>query len=121
MYTQGNLLDLIDEGERRKQTGMDKAVDHANAVVESWFEKTYQASLRFISFHPLCYRFMTEELRSWLLERNLVEAPPSDRAWGAITVRLRRDGYIRSNGFAQVTNPKAHRTPASVWQIISKP
>ena len=121
MYKQASILELIEEGERLKQEGIFKSIDHANSVKEGWFEKTFEASLTFIRSHPIAFLFMTENLRAWLIERSLAESPPSDRAWGAVTLRLRREGYIRHHGYSQVLNPKAHRTPATVWQIISKP
>lgn len=121
MYTQANLLDVIAESERRKEQGMQRAVDHADAVSEEWSTRAFNASLYFILVNPVGFTFLTEDLRNWIYENNMIDPPPSDRAWGSITIKLRKAGYIISNGFSKTTNPKAHRTPATVWQIISKP
>lgn len=121
MYKQGNIMDVIEEGERLKLTGMQRAVDHADNVSPNWSARAYEAGRRFISSCEVGTKFLTEELREWTYSNCGLDSPPSDRAWGAVTIMLRKSGFIVSDGFAQVSNPKAHRTPATLWRIISKP
>lgn len=121
LYTQTNILDAIAEGERLKDQGIQLAADHADAVTEEWSFKAYKAGLQFIIEHGLETSFMVEDLRMWCYRRKIIPRPPSDRAWGKVILNLRKAGLIVSNGFTQVTNPKAHRTPATLWKIISKP
>lgn len=96
MYTQTNFLNSIEEGERRKDLGIKRAIDHADAVSEDWSERALKAALYFILINPIGFTFLTEDLRNYIYENNLVEPPPSDRAWGAITLKLRKSGYIIS-------------------------
>jgi hypothetical protein len=58
--------------------------------------------------------FMCEDVREYA--SNHLPTPPTNRAWGAIILRAKKDGIIKHYGFGQVTNPRAHRANASMWK-----
>lgn len=97
------------DGRALKEEGMQKAVDHANAVTPDWSEQALQMLERFPQ-----QRFMVEELREWAYAQGLPR-PPSERAWGGVTAKARKLGLIMHGGYQSVKNPKAHCTPASCW------
>jgi len=96
-------------GEELRDEGIQKAVEHADEVHESWSDKAYQFLL---DYDPQS-EFMTEDLRQ--ASTRYLPEPPSLRAWGAVVVRAVKNGVIQRVGYRAVSNNKAHRTPASVW------
>jgi len=59
---------------------------------------------------------MTEDVR--ISSEGIIEIPPSNRAWGGVIVRAVKSGLIKRIGFQNVNNPKAHKTPATLWETI---
>jgi hypothetical protein len=101
------------DGERLKQEGINAAINHADFKIDGWQEKAWELFLRF----PIYQKFMVEDLRSFSYKRGLPN-PPSERAWGAIIIRAKKDRIVKHCGYASVKNPSAHRTPASVWMKV---
>jgi hypothetical protein len=99
-------------GEHNRDIGMQQALDNANRVEETWSEKAYSFLLSYIKNNKT---FMTEEVR--IASEEYFAPPPSNRAWGAIIVKAVKNGLISRIGYKSVTNPKAHCTPAAVWQV----
>jgi hypothetical protein len=97
------------KGEVNKEKGIKTALDNANAVTANWSE----SAISFIKSYPY-RRFMAEDVREWAYKRGLA-VPPHCRAWGGVINRAVKAGIITHDGFSSVKNPKAHRTPASVW------
>ena len=58
--------------------------------------------------------FMCEDFREYCL--NKLPVPPSNRAFGHLMTKARRDGLIISIGYQSTKNPFAHRTPATLWK-----
>jgi hypothetical protein len=58
---------------------------------------------------------MTEDVRE--ASKHQLSEPPSARAWGGIIVKAVKCGLIYRKGFRNVSNVKAHRTPASLWAV----
>lgn len=98
--------------ENLRDAGIKLAIDHADEVSEKWSEVAYQFLLKFIKSNK---EFMTEQIRS--ASTGIVPEPPTTRAWGGIIVRAKKSGLIKRIDFQNVKNPKAHCTPASVWQV----
>ena len=107
-----DLFEGLDQerGDWLRDKGIQKAVDHAEQRVPSWKEK----ALTLLKEYPQ-ERFMAEEVREWAKSRGL-EDPPSKRAWGGVIVKAQKTGLIFHVGYGKVKNPKAHRTPASIWR-----
>jgi hypothetical protein len=95
------------------RAGMARAADNAEACTPGW----QQRALEFIRSYPST-EFMAEDVRAFAYERGLPR-PPHDRAWGAVFIAAKRMGLIVFSRFALVSNAKAHRTPASVWNKVT--
>jgi hypothetical protein len=104
----------LDQQQARKlrNQGMAQALAHANLACPDWEDKAL--------IHLLIYphgMFMAEEVREWAYQQGLPQ-PPHERAWGGIIRNARKLGLIKKVGFQNVKNPKAHATPAGLWQSI---
>ena len=91
---------------------MKKSLDNADKEDESWSQKAYAFLLVYIKTSN---KFMAEDVR--VASSGIVPEPPSKRAWGSIFVMARKNKIIKSIGFSNVKNPKAHRTPATLWAV----
>lgn len=96
-----------------RDEGINRAAAHADRTSRGWSDQAFA----FLVDFPR-KEFMAEDVREWAESHGLPK-PPSARAWGAIIVRARREGVIRPSGFANVKNPRAHRTPARVWKKVA--
>lgn len=110
---QTSLLDLIEEGEKLKEQGMERAVTHANNVHEGWSEKAMDKLKEFMKENQ--GEFMCEDVRSYSALDASFPFPPSNRSWGHIFKEAEKNGLIKNLGYGITKNPKSHRTPASVW------
>lgn len=111
MNTQLNL----DLSRKLKNEGMQRAVDHANAVNKDWSEKAYAFLKEFIQKNTM---FMTEDVR--YASQGIVPSPPTQRAWGSIIRRAAVEGLIIRATIKAVKNIKAHGANASVWKSLVK-
>lgn len=96
-----------------RDAGILTAITSANTATPGWADKAYQFLLKYIVNNK---EFMTEEMR--VASEGIVPFPPSARAWGAVIIKAKRNKLIQSAGFRAVRNPKAHRTPATVWRVL---
>ena len=103
-------------GEQLRDEGMQRAIDHADAVNDKWSEKAYTFLLKWLRYQDA--EFMTEDVRK--ASTGLIPDAPHDRAWGGIIRKAAMAGLIMKVGYRSVTNPQAHCANASVWQKISK-
>ncbi len=101
------------EGIRRRDKGIKQAATHAEDVHDGWQTIAMGFMERYAMTHHL---FSGEMVR--LESKNIVPTPPSLRAWGSILVGAAKRGWIKEAGFVRVTNPKAHRTPATLWESL---
>jgi hypothetical protein len=100
-------------GEELRDAGMALSIESAEQVHENWAEIAYQFLVKYINTHS---EFMIEEVRAAAI--NIVPDPPSKRAWGGVVVRARKNFLISRKGFRNVTNSKAHCTPATLWERL---
>ena len=105
-------MDLL-LGKLLRDTGIYKAITHANKEHEDWYAMAYSALKDYLLMID-GRTFMCEDVREYA--SNILPDPPTNRAWGAIIVRARKDGIIKHCGFNQVSNPRAHRANASMWK-----
>lgn len=94
-----------------KERGMQRAVDSAEREMPGWKIAALTFLKSFLSTHHA--PFMAEEFRAWAYEMGLPQV--SGRAFGSVMVTAQKKGYVRAAGFGFTKNPKAHRTPATVW------
>ena len=99
-------------GNDLRDLGIRVAVEHADKKEEKWSEKAYEFLINFIKLND---EFMVEDVRK--ASEGIINEPPSLRAWGGIIVRASKENLITRVGFRNVTNSKAHSTPASVWKL----
>lgn len=100
-------------GNELRDRGIEKAIEHADALYGTWSLQAYNFLLKYLSSAS---EFMVEDVRK--ASEGMVPPPPSLRAWGGVIVRACKAGLIKRTGFRNVTNAKAHATPASVWAKI---
>lgn len=101
--------------------GAERAAAHANAVHPSprWVEHAYAAACVFTDLSKWAGApgadFLAEDIRAFA-EANGVPRAPDERAWGAVILRLSRDGVIRKTGeYRPMKNPASHCNPKAVW------
>lgn len=107
----------IPTGAELRETGMSKAIDHANTSHANWSEVAYKFLLEYVSKLSEGSTFLTEDVRAASLL--IVPEPPSLRAWGGIIRRAAISGVVSSAGYESVSNPKAHCATARVWRKVS--
>lgn len=112
--TAAPVLD-IKQARAERDTGINRAVDHADRVSEGWSDRAYQFLLKFLSGHN--GPFMAEEVRSAAALMDF-ELPPSARAWGAVILKAAKAGIIERVGIQKVKNKSAHCANAAVWRQV---
>lgn len=106
----------MDQGELLRDEGIQRAVEHADAVEVDWSERAYRWLER-MRFRRPGFRFTTEQLRAFSLFDDIPE-PPDARAWGGIAVRAARAGLIEATGeFKKCMSPIGHRRDVRVWKF----
>jgi len=99
-------------GDKLRDAGMQQAVDNAESKHPSWGDRALSLLVKYPKDE-----FMAEQVREFAKSRGLPD-PPSKRAWGAVIVKAKKMGIIEHMRYDRVSNPKAHRTPASVWRML---
>ena len=95
-----------------RDKGIQQAINYADKVQPLWSEQAYNCLLNYIRYND---EFMTEDVRE--ASKNQLSEPPSARAWGGIIVKAVKCGLIYRKGFRNVSNVKAHCTPATLWAV----
>ena len=104
---------IPDDGEIARDKGIQQSIDSANLAVKNWSDIAYGFLLGYANSHKT---FMIEDIRA--ASTGVVPVPPSNRAWGGVAVRAAKNGVIRRRGFQNVKNVKAHKTPATLWEVV---
>ena len=107
-------------GEQLRDFGMQLAIDHADQVHPSpqWSIQAYNVFVDYVKQLMPLQTFMTEDVRQWAFNNKRIPEPPSNRAWGSISIKVCKSGLIEKAGYASVSNAKAHCTPATLWRKI---
>jgi len=100
------------EGNKLRDLGIEQSFENAESKCGKWGSLAYSFLLQYIKEND---KFMAEDVRA--ASEGIVPEPPSKRAWGAIFVMAKKNKIIKSIGFGNVKNPKAHRTPATLWAV----
>lgn len=106
-------LDIY-QAEKKRDEGIERAKNHAEAVEPGWNERADQMFKEWLQGWPQGYKFLIEDFRMSASIRGLPE-PPSNRAFGGMALRARKAELIKSVGLAATTSKKGHRCFASVW------
>lgn len=99
-------------GPELRDKGIRKAESTAERNVPGWSEMALDALKSFISIYP-SREFQTEDVRQWAHAHGLPDA--NGRAWGAVVLKAKREGLIRSIGIGPVSNKTAHCAFAARW------
>jgi hypothetical protein len=102
----------LDLSRALRDDGMQRAADHAEAVIPEWKELAYTRLLEFLGYHM--GEFFSEDVRAFATGRGLPR-PPDNRAWGHVMMRAARAGIIRKLRWDTAKDQKVHCNPVSVW------
>lgn len=116
MYQQPTLFD-VSESRKRRDEGMNRAIENADRKIPSWSDNTFGWFKKWLQDWPVGYRFQMEDFRMYQYIMGFPN-PPSNRAYGQISVRARKEGLIKSVGTKKVTNVNAHRCFSTLWEKI---
>jgi hypothetical protein len=105
-------LDLF-KGIKARDVGIKLSKDNADSESDNWSERAYAFLLNYTKSNT---EFMAEDVRNASL--GIVPEPPSNRAWGSVFVTAKKNGLLKRIGYSCVRNPKAHRTPATLWGVV---
>ena len=100
---------MSSRGEALAETGITRA---GAAAGRDWQDDAMLALRMFLTENPK--PFLCEEVRAYASGYGLPD-PPSTRAWGGVVRLASKAGLITHAGYRKVSNPAAHRTPASLW------
>jgi hypothetical protein len=113
MPNQLPILDLIAEGERLKQQGIQNAEVGAG---EQWVFKAKQIAFDFVKSLRNGQTFKIEDIRVHAYANDLIWKPKSERAWTCVKPALLNAGLIEHAGHTTVTNPKDHGGWENLWR-----
>lgn len=113
-----NIMDAIREGEILRDAGILQAQENADKKSPRWSEKVYELFTEWAVKKGSGHRFKTEDFRLSVELTGKVSKPPSRRAYGSIAVKAVKAGLIKKVGYAQVSNPLAHRANCVLWQVV---
>lgn len=102
-------------GESLAVAGMTLAKESADNNVPGWSDRCWQLFWHWLNRKPPYYQFMLEQFRAYVYKMDLIEPPPSERAFAFLTKRaLKKDliGFVKTD---KVKNRKAHSANANVW------
>lgn len=106
----------FERGMELGEIGMNLAVENAERKEKDWKKKCWQLFLYWLRRKKrMKDEFMMEEFRKYLLDYDLMEMPPSNRAFGFVSVKAKNEGWIIHAGFGRVKNILAHGANASKW------
>lgn len=111
-----NIFDQPADGARLAEVGLELAVETADKASVKWSERCWMLFYQWLNKKPRYFEFMIEDFREYLDKYDLLETPPSKRAFGFISKRAIKRELIVHAGIARVKNPGAHATPANVWR-----
>jgi hypothetical protein len=117
-YKQMDIMTLIEEGEKLRDAGIQQASDNAENNNPGWNQKAFNLFSTWIKERGTGRQFKVEDFRVHCELGELIERPPHDRAYGSLAIRAVKAGLIKKIGYATVINPKAHRTPCTLWQVV---
>ncbi len=98
-----------------RDEGIALSADAADARNPLWQHRALETLKAYLRTHR--FQFMTEDFRRWAESEGNLPTPPSGRAYGAVMTAAYKNRIIQHQGYCVTTNPKAHRTPASLWIV----
>lgn len=105
-------------GAQLRDAGIDRAKQTADSKQPKWSETIYEGFKRYLLFIGIGNTFMIENFREWA-EQNGYDMPENKRAFGFITPKACKQGFIRFVGTGKVKNKAAHCANAGEWLVLS--
>lgn len=116
-YSQGDLFDQ-QRGEELAESGLSLAVENAERKEKDWKKKVWQLFLLWLRRKKRYQdEIMIWEFRKYLKDYDLMEFPKgvSERAFGFISKRAKKEGWIIYAGSGKTKGEKAHNCIAGKW------
>ena len=98
-------------GPQLRDIGIRQSEFNANQKYENWSDQAYDFAVHFCKYHRM---MMMEDIRT--AAKGKVPDPPHLRAWGAIALKLIKNGVVEKLSIGPVQNPKAHAAFASRYE-----
>lgn len=112
------VFDII-RGKKLGEVGLSLAVENAERKENGWSRLCWQLFLVWLRRNvKRGQEFKIEQFRSHVQKMGLIENPPSERAYGFLSKRAVKTGFIEFAGVGKCKNVKAHSTPVNVWRKI---
>ena len=106
----------IKRGKELAKVGMELAIESADVKEKDWSTRCWQLFLYWLRRRKKGEEFMIEDFRKYLYDYDLITPPPSERAFGFLSVKAKNNGWIEYVRTDKVKNKKAHAANASVWK-----
>ena len=106
-------MQTMSEAVRAGEQGSLLAATHANKVEDSW---TVKASVLFVDYArdiAAGQPFLVEQAREWA-EKQGLNPPPDNRAWGFVTRSMLKAGHIVFAGYAPAKSSRG--SPKTLWR-----
>lgn len=109
-------LNLKRAGDIARDSGIQRAVEHAEAVDDGWADRARHFLHKFLAQRTEFPRqpFTSLDFRTFA-EGHGLGAPPDARAYGGIFQWASRREFIEANGFINQANPTRHNAPVRQW------
>lgn len=111
MTTQTELPLTVRAAKKTGAMAAQACADAAERRNPGWVESAYQAFLYYVRLRGTT-PFTTEDVRA---SAAFVSEAPDNRAWGAIAMRLKREGWIVSCGYRAVES--SNGSPKTLWKL----
>ncbi len=102
------------DGTALRERGIERSLNHAECELPGWKIRAMDYLINFLRAQG-SVPFQAEYFRAWAYSRGL-DRPPSERAFGGIILKAKKDNLISFVRYESVSNPKAHKAFASVWK-----
>lgn len=106
----------IEQARALRDAGIQRAVDHAEAVIPRWVDRAYEILCCYLK-HPDrdSQAFTSEDVRVYADGLGLPE-PPHLRSWGGVFQRASRAGLIERVGVRTARAPHVHCSVLNLWR-----
>lgn len=105
-------INLLDEIEAATLAGIKQAQDNANRHCQGWSEMAYNYLLNYLSNLTQDDEFTTEQVR----QTCPLPAPPTNRAWGAVMLRAKKNNIIKFAGYTRSRQVTCHKSILQLWK-----
>lgn len=109
------VFDMV-AGKKLGEVGLSLALETAEKKEKGWQKRTWQLFLWWLRYKKRGHEFMIEEFRGDMYAKDLIEKPPSERAYGFLSKWAVKGSWIEFAGNKKVSNTKAHGAFANVWR-----